>query len=451
MPFSLSKTCCFLALFLFFGQVAGALGAEVVFVDPELRFAVIDQGNLQGIAVNSNVCVLDGSGFILSCGAVIIAKRNMGAIKLSPDEMRRLKVGLKVFLKPIYLKDEKPPGTPKGQPDVFRPALVPPESLAGPVQSAAKTKERELSAAAQRPDPPPADGAAGPALEGKEVPHDAKDPYADLGKLENALTIGDKLAKNNRLREERRIARAPPPVKAFSLHPLFLVPLLNPVAYNDLTFDTIKRDQPEVASIWDTTPAAKRTKGGMGILARFEGSKDKVYTLGWRYLNFNKSEVRTVLDDSYPDISATSTTKADATGIWAERSFNVNRTGSFATEVGFGGDLFFSDLTFESTHLQEGATNSLGDGVIAFARSRLVVVSLRTSITEYFRIGPGFLSAGLDVLVPLTAVRKSFSGEEHPPPTSTFHGDPEADLQGSLDHRTTRFAADAHLALGMVL
>ncbi len=451
MSFGPSKSCCFLALFLLFCQVDGALGAEVVFVDPELRFAVIDQGNLQGIGVNSNVCVLDATGFILSCGAVIIAKRNMGAIKLPPEEMRRLRVGLKVSLKPIYLKDEKPPGALKGQPDVFRPALVRPESLAGPVQSAANSKERELSAAAQRADPPPADGAPGQAVEGQALPHDAKDPFADLAKLYNALTFGDKVENNNRLREERRIARTPPPVRSFSLHPLLLAPLLNPVTYNDLAFDEIERDQPESASIWDTTPAAKRTKGGMGILARFEGSKDKVYTLGWRYLNFNKREVRTVLDEAYPDISATSTTKADATGIWAERSFNVNRTGSFSTEVGLGGDLFFSDLTFESAYLQEGATNSLGDGVIAFARSRLVVVSLRTSITQYFRIGPGFFSAGLGVLVPLTAVRKSFSGEEHPPPTSTFRGDPEDDLQDSLDHRTTRFAADAHLALGMAL
>ncbi len=440
-----------MGLLLFFGQVDRTLAAEVVFVDPDLRFAVIDQGNLQGISVNSNVCVLDESGFILSCGAVTIAKRNMGAIRLPPEEMRRLRVGLKVSLKAIYLKDEKPPGSPKGQPDVFRPALVVPESLAGPVQSAANTKERELSAAAHLGDPPPSDAASGQPVAGQEVPHDAKDPYADLGKLENALTIGDKVEKDNRLREERRIARTPPPVKAFSLHPLLLAPLLNPVAYNDLTFDKIERDQPESTSIWETTPAAKRTKGGMGILARFEGSRDKVYTLGWRYLNYNKREVRTVLDDSYPDISATSTTKSDATGIWAERSFNVNRTKSFATEVGLGGDLFFSDLTFESAYLQEGATNSLGDGVIAFARSRLVVVSLRTSITEYFRIGPGFLSAGLGVLLPLTAVRKSFSGEEHPPPTTTFHGDPDADLQDSLDHKPTRFAADAHLALGMVL
>lgn len=162
-------------LFCLFPSALLAVDARVVYVDPKLRFLVIDKGVHRDLAAGSHVCLLNETGFIVTCSGIVLANKTKAGLRFPLAEMKKLKVGSKVRLKTVYLKADGPRGlksTPK-----FYQAKVNPSTIPKAVFRDAVRAEKLVGTRKLEPRPPaeeataatPSEGAAGASEGGKDA------------------------------------------------------------------------------------------------------------------------------------------------------------------------------------------------------------------------------------------------------------------------------------------
>lgn len=145
-------------IFVSMGFYAGpllAVDARVVYVDPKLRFLVIDKGVYRDLAAGSHVCLLSESGFIVTCSGIVLANKSKAGLRFPLAEMKKLKVGSKVRLKTVYLKADGPRGL-KSSPRFYQ-AKVSPSNVPKSIVRDAVRAEKLIGARKLEPKPPAAE------------------------------------------------------------------------------------------------------------------------------------------------------------------------------------------------------------------------------------------------------------------------------------------------------
>jgi hypothetical protein len=129
-----------------------AVDARVVYVDPKLRFLVIDKGVHRDLAAGSHVCLLNETGFIVTCSGIVLANKTKAGLRFPLAEMKKMKVGSKVRLKTVYLKADGPRGL-KSAPKFYQ-AKVNPSTVPKAVFRDAVRAEKLVGTRKLEPRPP---------------------------------------------------------------------------------------------------------------------------------------------------------------------------------------------------------------------------------------------------------------------------------------------------------
>jgi len=465
---------CLIWLVVFAGWPLFA--AEVVYIDPELKFAIVDQGRTHGLNPGTNVCMLNADGFILTCSGIVVANRTKAALRLPPNEMERLQVGNKVTIKAIYLKDEIPGDGKSRSKIVFRSAKMPPEAMPATISLAADAKEREISladgsaarmeeqeraakdASSQAPAGKPEGGvssgdSSSPAADPPVVQiieQEEKDPYSELGKLGELVKIGG--LDKNREKSDKLTAkqiRARTVFRAFTLETQYLVPLSGATTHNVPKFATVPADQSPIGTLWEKYNKKNSPESGVALQMRFVSPRDAVFLFGWRQLRPASQSVTTGLDANFPEIESTSETSVESTGIWAEKVWRMKPREFTMSDFGLGLDVDQSDVYFKSGFDAPALpTNKDANGIIGNARSRLAVLSLRTSAAQIVKWDRFTALIGLGVYFPLYTINKTYSASGKAPSSANLTTDLREDMQKIIDHKPSRVAADLHIGIG---
>lgn len=429
--------------------------ANVEYIDPKLKFAIVDQGLIHGIEPGSNICVLDDQKFIISCGGVVIVKRTKAAIRLPIEEMKRIHLGSQVTLKEIYLKDDASPrGDSEGLP-VFRAAKMRPTSLPPTVSASAYEKEQELSQGTVADEPPqqPAYVDSNPSsdlggqVSGPVIEQNAQDPYADIDRLSDLIKMSDtrKDGKNLTWKELReRIV-----FRAFTVESQILYPIQGASTFNGPVFSTIPENNSTRSSMWNSANLKKKPTSGFSLQLAFMNPREINYNFGWRYFQKVVSKTDTRLDARFPRIVAHSAIEAESMGLWAQRLWRFKPFEMFFTDLGLGADFNVSDVIFKSNYESMDTTQDpLASGLIANAQSRLASISLRGSAAQIFKISRFNLSLALAVYAPIYNAHQSFQANTKVPAGGTLSSDETEDMKRAINHRKNRIAADLHAGIG---
>lgn len=171
MPGRLIVALLVLLPLLVWTQPVAAVDAKVVYVDPKLRFLVVDKGVYKDLAAGSHICLLNDSGFIVTCSGIVLANKSKAGLRFPLAEMKKLKVGSKVRLKTVYLKADGPKEL-KSSPKFYQAKVDPLRLPKTIIRDAVKAEKliqlrkidiKPISPPAPPPDIPPVDAPAGEA------------------------------------------------------------------------------------------------------------------------------------------------------------------------------------------------------------------------------------------------------------------------------------------------
>lgn len=503
---------------LFVSSRAYGVEAKVVYIDPTLRFLVIDKGTFKDLAAGSHICLLNEIGFIVTCSGIVLANKTKAGLRFPIEEMQKLSVGSKVRLKVVYLKAEGPKG-PKDPPRFYQ-AKVSPKNLPKPIlrdavlaekllgmreigrrspeaettntdsknpgendeTATAKLSRTESSQSKSTPDTPNGDPTPQELESGQEVTHQVGQPYPEhLTKptmpednTKSAEKSDDQTDKqdqeerqNKKIEEHSKTSSGPssptfmeqitslftrdPPIKFFRYEMQMLLPIVPHIKYNHLDFDTISTNSNNRWSLWrPKTP--QRPTNGLGFQFKIFGRGTWVYNFGWRYWNYDHYRSVQRLDKSFPYLVADTKMRVDTYGVWAE----LGRRSLFFWKLGYyyGGGLDFdtSEIKFQSIrHIDSGVERSnelvAQEGIIAFARSNLNVLSIRVSGSLEFSIFNVGTSLGGVLLFPIYAPEALYEGHTAVPGNVDLSRSGETDLKDSIGHSVEKFGAELSLGI----
>lgn len=143
------KIICFMALVIIsFAHEAKA--TTVVYKDARDRFLIVDKSSLSGVTKGSYICIQDDAGIVLTCSGVVLLSKKYAALRLPKSEMKRINVGSKVQMKPVFLSGddlskEQKPGKKGRHVYAFKMAMTNPEDLPKDLVKEAEEKEQELA------------------------------------------------------------------------------------------------------------------------------------------------------------------------------------------------------------------------------------------------------------------------------------------------------------------
>lgn len=481
----------------FAASASAAPAGGVAYIDPQDRFFIVDIVGMKDVQKGTNLCILDENGSVVSCGAVLVSNKTKAGLRLPPSEMKKIKLGGKMSVKPIYLKDDGAPASDKSAAP-FRVARTKADAQTTAITKEAERKDSEIAAkeakarAQAKANPKEAerqeaerkeaerkaaeaaakaasaDGnaaagsgkgaggapgtspAGGDAAEGFEDNAAASVPEAEAGSdAATALPDAKKTAAAGSGKPVTPAAESPPyraPLTATRLElmgSLFSRPLVN---VNYLSLATIKDAGAESGTLWQRNSRARPPLGStVGALVRLSLLKNYGFAAGVRFRRDEKAAYQQPMDAAFPALFSTTSTKVTDSGLWLEGTRTL-RTSRFTwNQFGLGADVETSDVSMKTVR---GALPGETSGeIIAVARSRLSVVSLRAEATQDVAWGHAGLSLGLALLKPVKKFAASFESSVVTPKNVTLTSNPDEDLRGSLGHDTASYGLDLHLAL----
>jgi hypothetical protein len=231
----------------------------------------------------------------------------------------------------------------------------------------------------------------------------------------------------------------------FRIWGVFTPGLASPMTYNKVVYAAPTSEAPE--TLWSDDGAVKSTLYGFGLGFGIPiGSMS--LNPGFRFRSF----VPSVIDADYvvgqenPYVSTEQ--KASALGVWIDFQYlRSPLTPSFILNATAGLDIDQSTVTVKTTK-KDDRGGDVGDGTIADATSKLMVISLRAGAGFDFMFVKNFgAHFGLNLLIPLSA-SQSFSAKI-PDEEARGQADPAKDLQDALGHKKNSFGFD--VTTGLVL
>ena len=221
------------------------------------------------------------------------------------------------------------------------------------------------------------------------------------------------------------------------------LPLAPVSTFKSVKFETITGDNKSRTTLWKSSDQELKPIGGTGFVVNFTRHLTNIFSLGWRYHLFEKSQTKTKFDLSREDDAFTETRiHANAThGEWGKKWSLFDRLHYFG---GMGLELYQSAVEFRSYSRLESSEN---DTLIAYADSEFKLLSLRIHNAFKLQWRSVGISAGAILTVPVHSFKKTFDGKVVIPEVVTFSGSTSEDLEGSLTHQESKYGAEVYLGL----
>ena len=219
---------------------------------------------------------------------------------------------------------------------------------------------------------------------------------------------------------------------------------ISPVStFKSVKFETITNENKDRTTLWKSSDQELKPIGGTGFVVNFTRHLTNIFSLGWRYHLFEKSQTKTKFDLSREEDAYTETRiHANATHMeWGKKWSLVDRFHYFA---GLGLELYQSAVEFRSFSNTETSQN---DTLIAYADSEFKVLSLRIHNAFKLQWRSIGISAGAILTVPVHSFKKTFDGRVVIPEVVTYTGSTSEDLEGSLTHEESQYGAEAYLGI----
>ena len=420
-------------------QRALALGGGVVYIDPKGAYFIIETRGLRKVRKGTAVCLLDESGTVVTCGAVLISNSTKAGLRLPPTEMKKIRLGAVLSMKPIYLKDNEGAG------DVFRAA-----------QSALDAQAREAGKEAEKKD-------AAIAREEKARDADAEGGGGSLGgwnQLSPVETEGPELGEDAEATPSKTVSdgggdkpKIPhitppyePPLSSARVEILETLYTRSIVRANILSLATLKETGATADTLWQKNSRARQ--GALSTIAaqmRIHVKGSLRMSAGLRLRRDEKAGYLQPMDANFPSLYSASQTKLTDTGAWFEISRAIKTSRFTWNQICAGFDADTSDLSFKSVRSNPDGTAS--NEIIAVARSRLTILSYRVELAQDVAWGRFGVSLGVVFLKPFKVVGNSYDSTVIVPKSVSLTQDARGDLKAALNHGAEAYGLDAHLGL----